>query len=160
MNKKSLKALAVIAAMLFLPAALRAAGGQLLVLTLADQSVTKFALTDSPVVTYSGNDIVVTCGENVFQTSMADIRTVTFQDGEATAIEKVIAPEEKATYAFGSAAFEGLQAGSTVTVYTIDGKVVGTSKADADGRATADMTGLQSGIYIIRTANKSFKIKK
>ena len=59
MNKKSLTGLIAALAMLLLPASLKAASEQLLVLTQTNGSVTKFALTDNPVITYKGNDIIV-----------------------------------------------------------------------------------------------------
>lgn len=160
MSKKSLTTLIALLAMLFLPGGLSAATGELLVLKLADQSVSKFELASSPVVTYSGNDIIVTCGEEVFQTSMANIETVKFEKDSSTGIERITTTEPRAAFTFGNASFEGMQAGATVTVYTLDGKVVAAAKADGEGRASISMSGLQRGVYIIRTPNKSFKIKK
>lgn len=161
MNKKSLTGMIAALAILLFPASLRAASEQLLVLSLTNGSVTKFALTDDPVITYKGNDVIVTCGENVLQTSMADVKSVGFEKGENTGIEAPKAVSEpQTTFSFGQAGFEGLQSGERVMVYSIDGKVIRTIKADADGRAQVDMSSLQTGVYILRTAKKSFKIKK
>lgn len=160
MNKKSVTTLMALLAMLFLPKGVSAATGELLVLKLADQTVSTFELASSPVVTYSGNDIVVTCGSEVFQTSMANIEAVKFEKGGASGIERITTTEPRAAFAFGNASFEGMQAGAPVTVYTLDGRTVATAKADSEGRATVSMSGLQQGVYIIRTPNKSFKIKK
>ena len=160
MNKKSLTVLIAALAMLLLPTSMRASE-QLLVLTQTNGSVTKFALTDDPVITYKGNDVIVTCGENVLQTSMADITDIGFKKEETTGIEETVAASEsKTTFSFGQAGFEGLQPGERVLVYSMDGKVISAIKADADGRAQVDMNDLQTGVYILRTAKKSFKIKK
>lgn len=161
MNKKSLTGLIAALAMLLLPASLKAASEQLLVLTQTNGSVTKFALTDNPVITYKGNDIIVTCGEKVLQTSMADVANVGLEKGETTGIEAPIAVSEpQTTFSFGKVGFEGLLSGERIMVYSIDGKVISTIKADADGRAQVDLNNLQTGVYILRTAKKSFKIKK
>ena len=160
MNKKSLTGLIAALAMLLLPTSMRASE-QLLVLTQTNGKVTKFALTDNPVITYKGNDVIVTCGESVMQTSMADVMSVGFEKGETTGIEAPKAVSEpQTTFSFGQAGFEGLQSGERVMVYSIDGKVISTIKADADGHAQVDISNLQTGVYILRTAKKSFKIKK
>ena len=160
MKKKSFTGLIAALAMLLLPTSV-IASEQLLVLTQTNGSVTKFALTDNPVITYKGNDIIVTCGENVLQTSMADITSFGFDRGETTGIEETVAVSEpKTSFSFGQAGFEGLQPGERVLVYSLDGKVISAISADADGRAQMDMNNLQTGVYILRTAKKSFKIKK
>ncbi len=162
MSKRSFISIMALMALLFLPASLRAAdeSGQLLVLTQADGHVSKFALADSPVITYSGSDIIVTCGENVLQTSMANIQSVTFDKGNSTDIRELDGKEVIPSFSFNKASFEGLQAGARVMVFTIDGKMVSTMEADAEGKTHIDMSNLPSGVYILRTPNKSFKIKK
>ncbi len=149
-------------ALLLLPASLRAAdgNGQLLVLTQTDGNVSKFALSDAPVITYSGNDIVVTCGDAVLQTSMANIEAVTFGKGEPTAINEMRKEDVVPSFSFNTASFEGLQAGAPITIYSLDGKMMSGAKADVEGKARIDLSDLQKGVYILHTPNKSFKIKK
>ncbi len=162
MSKRSIISFMALLALLFLPASLRAAdgNGQLLVLTQADGNVSKFALADNPVITYSGSDIIVTCGENILQTSMANIQSVTFDKGNSTDIRELDGKEVTPSFSFNKASFEGLQTGARVMVFTIDGKMVSTMEADAEGKAQIDMSSLPTGVYILRTPNKSFKIKK
>ncbi len=149
-------------AFLLLPGSLQAANSneQLLVLTQTDGNVSKFALADEPVITYSGNDIVVTCGDAVLQTSMANVESVTFEKGEPTSISEMRTKDVTPSFSFNTASFEGLQAGAAINVFSIEGKMVSSSKADAEGKASIDMGNLPTGVYILRTPNKSFKIKK
>lgn len=133
---------------------------QSLVLTQRDGTVSRFALADEPVITYSGSDLVVKCGETELTTDMADVLSCVF-DNEATAINKLTVQPAGAEpqMNFANMSVEGLKAGDRVAVYTIDGKAVSSSRASADGSAAIDLSGLR-GLYIVRTPNKSFKIKK
>ena len=51
---------------------------QFLVLTQIDGTVSKFALGDSPIITYSAGDVVVTCNGQTFKTSMEGVANCTF----------------------------------------------------------------------------------
>jgi len=162
MDKRNIISFMALLALLLLPGALWAANGtgQQLVLTQAGGNVTKFALADNPIITYSGNDIVVTCGDHVLQTSMANITSVSFEKGSSSGIQELRNQEVNPTFSFNTASFEGLQTGSRIMVFTIDGKMISTVKADAEGKAHIDMSNLPSGVYILHAPNKSFKIKK
>ena len=61
---------------------------------------------------------------------------------------------------FAGMSVEGLRAGDRVAVYTIDGKAVSSSQANADGSAALKLDGPRGSVYIVRTPNKTFKIKK
>ena len=112
---------------------------QTLVLTQRDGTVNRFALSDEPVITYSGSDVVVKCGDS----------ELSVQPGGA-----------EAKMNFAGMSVEGLRAGDRVAVYTIDGKAVSSSRANADGSAALKLDGPRGSVYIVRTPNKTFKIKK
>ena len=131
---------------------------QYLVLTQQDGTVSRFALTEAPVITFSAGSLVVTCGSQTLTTSMAGLKT-SFEE-DATDIQQAQSdPTARPVFAFGQASFEGLKADAPITVYTLDGKVIGSTKADADGRASIDLTGMGRGVLIVRTPTQSFKIK-
>ena len=52
----------------------------------------------------------------------------------------------------------GLHAGDIVRVFHVNGTLVKTIKADAQGQATLELSQLPNGVYIIRTRNSSIKI--
>ena len=137
----------------------RATATQFLVLTQQDGTVSKFALTEMPVITFSEGNLVVTCGEQTLTTSMEGLKT-SFED-LTTDIRQPEgkAQDNKPVFAFGQASFEGMKPGDRIMVYTLDGKTVGNAKADAEGRASIDLNGLGHGVHILRTPTQSFKIK-
>ena len=159
MKKKVVNLLALVA--LLLPLSAMAESVQCLVLTESNGAVSKFALTDAPVVTYSGSDMVVSCGDQTMTVGLEGL-TLTFGEMETTRIETVkdgVTESDRLQFSFGEASFEGLTPGALVSVYSIDGKMLTKVKADQDGRASVSLMGLPKGVYILRTPTKTFKIK-
>ena len=160
MKKKVVNLLALVA--LLLPLSAMADTVECLVLTESSGAVSKFALADAPVVTYSGSDMVVTCGDQTLTVGLEGLK-LTYNEMEVTSIETVkdsAAESDHLQFSFGEASFEGLQPGALVSVYSIDGKMQTTVKADQDGRASISLMSLPKGVYILRTPSKSFKVKK
>jgi len=159
MKKKVVNLLALVA--LLLPLSAMADTVQCLVLTESNGAISKFALAEAPVVTYSGSDMVVSCGAQTMTVGLEGL-TLTFGEMETTRIETVkdgVAESDRLQFSFGEASFEGLTPGALVSVYSIDGKMLTKVKADQDGRASVSLMGLPKGVYILRTPSKSFKIK-
>lgn len=159
MKKRTVRLLTLMA--MLLPTATWADTVQCLVLTETNGTVSRFALTEAPVVTYSGSDMIVSCKDQEMTIALEGL-VWTFGEMEATRIGEVVGSQDDAArpqLAFGEARFEGLQPGSRVHVYTLDGKALGTVKADGSGRASVGLGNLPKGVYILRTPTRSFKIK-
>jgi len=156
----------IVSALMLLPAMSRADDTtttvQYLVVTQNDGSVTKFALTDVPVVSFDGDSIEVTAAGEVLKFDLIGVSGYTFSEEDVTT--GVNSPTvdagdtTKPSFKAGSAGFSGLKNGSTILVYTITGKAVAAVTADAEGNATVDLSQLPKGIYIIKTPGKSYKI--
>ena len=133
-----------------------------LVLTESNGTVSKFALAESPVVTYSGSDMVVTCSGQTLTLGLEGLK-LSFGEMETTSIDVVkdsTVDPDRLQFSFGEASFEGLTPGALVSVYSIDGKMVTKVKANQDGRSNISLMSLPKGVYILRTPSKSFKVKK
>jgi hypothetical protein len=160
MKKKVVNLLALAA--LLLPLSAMADTVECLVLTESNGTVSKFALAEAPVVTYSGSDMVVTCGDQTMTVGLEGL-TLTFGEMETTRIEAVkdgVKDADRLQFSFGEASFEGLTPGALVSVNSINGKMVTKVKADQDGRASVSLMSLPNGVYVLRTPSKSFKVKK
>lgn len=148
--------------MLLLPSTTWADTVKCLVLTESSGTVSKFALADSPIVTYEGNDLVVACNEQTLTIGLEGLK-LGFGEMEATSINGIAADgseKVRSLFSFGVAQFEGLQPGASVWVYSISGNCLETAKADDNGRVEVSLNNLPKGIYIIGTPTRSFKIKK
>ena len=132
-----------------------------LVLTESSGTVNKFALADSPIVTYEGNDLVVTCKDQTLTIGLEGLK-LGYGEMETTSINDIIvdgSEKVRSLFSFGVAQFEGLQPGANIRVYSISGNCLETAKADGNGRVEVSLNNLPKGIYIINTPTRSFKIK-
>jgi len=159
MKRRFVKLLTLMA--LLLPSAAWADTVKCLVLTELDGTVNKFALADSPVVSFSEDNMVVNCGGQTLTVALNGL-ALTYGEMETTAISeaavKAGGDEARPLFSFGEAKFEDLQPGASVKVYSIDGKSIDTVTADGDGRVSLSLTHLPKGVYILRTPTRSFKI--
>ena len=164
MKKKALIRAIALLALLLLPAqALLARVAEedvtCMVLTLTDGTVNRFALTGNPTVTYEGENLVVSAGEEQFTTALSGISQLTFEQ-VPTGISEMVEESPKPVFTPGQARFEGLKPHATVSIHTIDGKMLSSTRANEDGAVSIDLGTLPQGVYILRTPNQSYKIKK
>ena len=130
-----------------------------MVLTLTDGTVNRFALTDAPTVTYEGENLVVSTGDEQFTTALSGISQLTFEQ-VPLGIGEMGKESTKPVFTPGQARFEGLSTHATVSVYTIDGKMLSSTRANEEGTVSIDLSTLPQGVYILRAPNQSYKIKK
>ena len=60
---------------------------------------------------------------------------------------------------FGSK-MSGLKAGSSVSVFTADGKTIQKTTVGEDGNAEIDFSKMPKGVYVVKTEKGSIKIQK
>ena len=112
---------------------------------------TVFLLADAPVVTYSGNTLVLKTAKKEASMPVEGIENVTFEDYSVPTLI------DEATITSDGILFRQLAAGSEVQVYTVDGKTVSTLKADGSGVVALDMSALPKGVLIIKTTVTTIK---
>lgn len=166
---KRCKGLSLLLALLALPLMASAAVSntskqQVLVIVTGSDSLV-FALTNEPVITYSGNSLVV---KSLNDSLVADLGGTTYYieertiaDNVTTAINNVTLPgvnTVKPKLAFGNGTVSGLRAGDVVRIYRVNGTLVKAVKADAQGHAALELSQLPNGIFIIKTPTNSIKI--
>lgn len=115
----------------------------------------EFYIADNPRITYQNNWLMIENDKGVtVSVEAADVAGFNFLPSDDTAIDDV-----RAEGRFGSM-MSGLNAGSTVSVFALDGKTIQTMSAGSDGKAEIDFNQLPKGVYIIKTDKGSFKIQK
>ena len=117
-----------------------------------DGSTTLFLLADAPLITYTSNFLIVKSDTKRAAFDVVDILNVTLEDNSIpTSIDRV---------SFGSDGllFRQLPAGSTVRVFTADGKSVCTKTADSDGGLILNFSELPKGVLIIHTPTTTIKV--
>ena len=121
------------------------------VVNMTDGTKVEFMLADEPVVTYSGNYLVLKTATKEVSVPVTSIINLSFADRNTpTKIES--APTADGVL------FRLLPAGSEVRVFTVDGKSVCVQKADSDGSVALDLSRLPKGVLIINTPTTTIKV--
>ena len=117
-------------------------------------SETILELSTNPVITFSGEDMVVTSSLTTITFPLADVEYYKVYD-ETTGIRPLTdAPQ----FSNGRVSFSNLVRGAEVRVFTTDGRLVSRHAADASGRADVRLDTLSKGMYIVSTPNQTIKI--
>jgi len=131
-------------------------GVRLLVVNAKDGTKTTFGLAEEPKISFSNGELNIVSSSQSFSISLADIQNYSFAE-ESTGIGEVI-KDGSAKLDNGFVVFNGLAAGSKVVAYMQDGKLVKESKANSNGTAIIDLSGLPKGILILQTNKTNIKI--
>ena len=134
---------------------------------LNDGSRTAYALGQHPVVTYTNGELLLTTTQHQVAYTAGDVRKFTFSAGDIscdtqlpTSVASPLEQSQQFSLQQGNVHFSGCRAGSTITVYTIDGKLLHATTTDETGNATIDIASYPAGVYIIKTETITHKIIK
>ena len=113
-----------------------------------------------PVVTFSDNSFVITTHMSVMTFLANDIQKFTYEYVDPSGISQP--SMSNATYYIDNGAinFRNIEPRSKVSVYTIDGKIVGRVTADSNGNASLRFVDDNINVYVIETSTITFKIHK
>ena len=143
--------------MLLAPVVLQAADGvSYLYITMTDNSETVFALADNPVVTVSGTTFLATCGSQSVSADLTSVKNYHFSN--TTDISSIQSSKETVLLQAGQAVISGVKAGTEVRIISVDGKVVMSRKAAANGSLTIDLSTLGRGVYVLSTPTTKLKM--
>lgn len=132
---------------------------QYLVIQQDDGTESRFALKEYPEITFNGDALVVESTERNLEIAIVDVLSYSFetvQESLSTAIEAV--RQDAPAISFAGAEFRGLASGAAVTAWSLNGQMLTTIKATADGIAKIDLSALPQGVIILRTPGKTIKI--
>lgn len=139
-----------------------AAEQQYLTIIFQDGSKQSYTLNDRPKVTFNNTTLFVKAQEVENDFVLKDVHKFVFTDTSETGISNVSENEFRFSFTDGeNVVLEGHAADTAVRLYDTAGKAVRTASADAEGRATVSLAGLQAGVYVINTADgKTYKVIK
>ena len=116
-----------------------------------------FLLKDKPVVTYKDGALVVN-GSATTSYAIEGLRNYHFTEGNETEVKEEVANVLRVVNRDdNSLSLENAPAGVKVTLVSVNGIVVATSKVDLDGTATILLPS-EKGVYVLTIGNQSFKI--
>lgn len=131
-------------------------GVRFLVVNAKDGTKTTFALADEPKVLCKGGELSIISCNSTFSLSLADVLNYSFMT-DASGISEVV-KDGNVKLENRCVVFGGLSAGSLVSAYLQDGRLIKECKVDAKGLAVVDLSGLPKGIIILHSNKTDIKI--
>ena len=121
---------------------------------------TCYLFEDKPVLTFEGDNLVITCLGDAVIYRMSDLDCMLFvEDQPATKITEV-KNAELVRFAGDGVELSGFAANTPVTIYNLQGQLVGTYRTDESGSLNISLADREQGIYIIKANKSTLKIKK
>lgn len=132
------------------------AGNPAVTFLLRNGQTVSFAFEQKPVVAVGATEMSISlAGVPKVSYAYADVLRVYLSDEDLTAVKPVISDKSQAKAMFswigGTLSVSGLSAAEQVSVYALDGKLVWSAKAQADGTLQLPLSTLRQGNYIVRT---------
>lgn len=115
---------------------------------------TVFELSTNPIITFLGEDMVITNDFTSISFPLEDIDSYTADNGTTTAIAST---KEKPMFENGRILFNGISKGTPISVYSLDGRLISKQMTDAD-KAEVPLISLPKGTYIISVENNKIKV--
>lgn len=126
-----------------------------------DGQVARFSFTEKPVVTYSGNDVLVNTTKNSVQYPIYMLQKISFDiDWNTTDIKEAVVTEPGFHFRDEALYISDEDPRSSVSLYTISGMLVRRYQTDDHGCVTIPISQLRSDLYIVKTKRLSFKFRK
>jgi len=122
---------------------------------------TFFDLSEEPVTTFEDGKLVIKTSKMTVELLLKDILRYT-HEGEMTLIEQPALKPGELRYSQGEdqMRFEGLPAGTCITVCSSDGKQLSTQTAQQGKPVAISFVGYPAGTYIVKINDTTFKFLK
>ena len=152
--------------MLFTFAAVSFANGKdVLSVLMKDGTSVYFLLAEKPYITFQNGEVKIVSDTDEALVKRTLVERFEFVDEISTGVEDVEEMDEQQLRANfkldGDAVYiTGLESGCKVVLYAMDGRVVNSSVAAADGCVILSLNALPSGIYIVKYNETAIKFIK
>lgn len=133
---------------------------KMLVVTAMDGTQTKYLLEGTPQVKIEKPYLMISNGKASIGLLLENLQNMHYEAAteEATAIEEIKVFDEKGSRE--RIDFSNLPAGANVSIYTLDGKQLYSAKAPQGKSLSLPLGSLQSGIYLVKVNDVTYKIQK
>ena len=148
------KAILTLLSMVWAHSAVLSQNVQFMQINLQDKQIC-IALADSPVINYTNNQLHIATTTQLYDINVAEVINYTFTATD-TGIQNLMQIQKDISA--GQVVINGLPANSVVELITVNGHHSEQLKASPTGQATLNLGQYPKGVYILRTANSSFKI--
>lgn len=130
-----------------------------LILLLKDGTTQTYELAEQPVITVVGAELKIVANHADVSIPLSDVMRYTFQK-RTTGIDEVDTNQEVIDYKDGVLTLSGLETGTPISLYAIDGRLLQAHTVADDGTYRQSLASLRQGVYVVKVNHKSYKIMK
>ena len=116
-------------------------------------------LDEKPVVTFSGEELILTTHMNEVSYQSSDVLKFTYLYVDPSGVNQ-LPMQSMFTLRGNGLSVVGAEPGSQVAVYSVDGMLVASAKADKKGTASIVLPEQSGKVYVVKTSVANFKITK
>ena len=131
-----------------------------LVVETKDHVKTAYMLADKTQVRFAGANLRVVSTKADVTYQLSDILRFTYEIRSTTGISELRTTQAEVDYKDGQLVISGIKAGGSVSVYSLDGKLVKQLTAQRSGTYRLSLASLSKGVYIVKADNVTYKIMK
>jgi len=117
-----------------------------------------YGLNERPVVTYSGDNLVITTEDISINYPLADLHKFTFGTSKVSRVDEVSSPAGKIQQQDKTLIFNDFSPNEKVSIYNIDGRQEVVCNIASDGSSSISISSLSAGVYIVKTKSIVHKI--
>lgn len=117
-------------------------------------------LEERPVVTFTNEEVVITTHMHEVRYQSTDVLKFTYVNVEEDGIHSPQFDQELIRLDGNNLSLYGLASDSPVSVYTADGVLVASVKADKRGTVSVVLPEQSGKVYVVKTSAANFKISK
>lgn len=132
---------------------------QRLVIWQKDNIKVSYDLDEQPKTTFTQEELVITTKTTTITYPLSKIQRYTYEGG-ALSIHDVETQAVSISHRGNDIVVTGLPNGKTVTVYSVDGKLLLSKRSDASERLTLSLNTLLNGVYVIKADEVTYKFLK
>lgn len=117
-------------------------------------------LDEKPIVTFSGDELVLTTHMNKVSYQSSDVLKFTYLYVDAVSVNQVGAQQSMFSFRGNTLSVTGVESVSQIAVYSVDGMLVASGTADRNGAASIVLPEQPGMVYVVKTSIANFKITK
>lgn len=132
------------------------------VFELTSGNVITYTLDQEPKFTYGEKTVTITYSAGCIEYNMSEIKKLRMEEDSSSGIGEITISQNKGNLRNenGVFNFSNFEVGSTILLYDISGLLIGSYKIPAEGSLNVDTNELQTGTYIFKTNNSTYKFIK
>ena len=117
-------------------------------------------LDEKPIVSFSGEELILTTHMNVVSYQSSDVLKFTYLYVDPAAVGKVEMSQSMFSFSENSLIVTGAEPGSQIDIYSVDGVLVASAKTNYTGATSIKLPEQSGKVYMVKTSVANFKITR